>query len=61
MGAVLLGGGAVVVGVGDFAYQGFHEHWSEDIHDHGVIAGLGTGVDNMGKNTGGDMKDMAVG
>ncbi|WP_329174498.1 WXG100 family type VII secretion target [Streptomyces sp. NBC_01477] len=53
--------GAVFVGVGYFADEAFHEHWSEDIHDHGVIAGVADGTWNVTKNTGGDMKDLAVG
>lgn len=58
--AIAVGGG-VAVGVGDLAYQGFHEHWSEDIHDHGVVGGILTGIGHMGENTGGDVKDMGVG
>ncbi|MTL16128.1 hypothetical protein GL307_32635 [Nocardia seriolae] len=27
----------VVVGVGDVAFEGFHEHWAEDIHDRGGV------------------------
>lgn len=53
--------GAVFVGVGYFADEAFHEHWSEDIHDHGVVAGVADGTWNVTKNTGGDMKDLAVG
>lgn len=53
--------GAVFVGVGYFADEAFHEHWSEDIHDHGVVAGVADGTWNVTKNTGEDMKDLAVG
>ncbi|MGH3720295.1 MAG: WXG100 family type VII secretion target [Pseudonocardiaceae bacterium] len=54
-------GGALVVGVGDFAYQGFHEHWSEDIDRHGVVGGILTGIEHMGENTGKDVWDMGKG
>lgn len=60
IGAALLGG-AVVVGVGDFAYQGFHEHWAEDIHEEGVVGGLLMGVGHVGSNTGKDLRDMDAG
>ncbi|WP_327288614.1 WXG100 family type VII secretion target [Streptomyces sp. NBC_01198] len=53
--------GAVFVGVGYFTDEAFHEHWSEDIHDHGVVAGIGDGTWNVTKNTGEDMKNLAVG
>jgi uncharacterized protein YukE len=38
------GGGAIVVGVGNIAYDAFHEHWSEDVQSHGVVAGIGEGL-----------------
>ncbi|MFD4367774.1 WXG100 family type VII secretion target [Rhodococcus sp. NPDC058521] len=56
-----VGAGFAVVGVGDFAYQGFHEHWSEDIHDRGVVSGIGHGIANVGSNTGDDLWGMGVG
>jgi uncharacterized protein YukE len=57
----VIGGGALVVGVGDFAYQGFHEHWREDIDQHGVVGGVLTGIGHMGENTGKDVADMGKG
>lgn len=54
-------GGAVAVGVGDLVYQGFHEHWAEDIHDHGVVGGVLTGTWNMITNTGKDFEKMGEG
>ncbi|HWR48947.1 MAG TPA: WXG100 family type VII secretion target [Pseudonocardiaceae bacterium] len=59
--AAVLVGGALVVGVGDFAYQGFHEHWSEDIDQHGVFGGVLTGIGHMGENTGKDFAGMGKG
>lgn len=54
-----VGAGIVAaVGIGDSVYQGFHEHWSEDIHDHGVIAGVGTGIWNSGARVGDDIGAM---
>lgn len=59
-GAALIGGVAAV-GVGDFVYQGFHEHWSEDMAQHGALGGVATGVEHMGEHTGEDVENMAVG
>jgi uncharacterized protein YukE len=53
--------GAVAVGIGDLACQGLHEHWREDISQHGVAGGVLTGIRHTGANTGGDFVDMAVG
>lgn len=58
--ATAVAAGAVFVGVGYFTDEAFHEHWSEDIHDHGVAMGLVDGTWNVTKNTGEDMKDLAV-
>ncbi|MGH3724486.1 MAG: WXG100 family type VII secretion target [Mycobacterium sp.] len=56
-----VGAGLVVaVGVGDAAYQGFHEHWSEDFDQHGVLGGLGEGLGNTFSREGGDLKAMGV-
>ena len=59
--AAVIVGGVFAVGVGDFAYQGFHEHWSEDIDQHGVVGGVLTGIEHMGENTGKDVVDMVKG
>lgn len=61
VGLVAAAGGAVAVGVGDVAYQAFQENWKEDIAQHGVVAGIGTGVKDVGVNTGKDMAHMAEG
>jgi uncharacterized protein YukE len=58
---VAAGAGAVAVGVGAFAYQGFHEHWSEDIHDHGVAGGIERGVGHMFQHTGKEFVDIGKG
>jgi len=52
------GGGAVVIGATDLLDETFHEHWSEDIHDHGVVGGLLHGASNVGSDTGDDMKRL---
>ncbi|PKV88283.1 WXG100 family type VII secretion target [Streptomyces sp. TLI_146] len=58
--AVVAGvGGAVVIGATDLLDEAFHEHWSEDIHDHGVIGGLWHGSGNVLSDTGKDMKRLA--
>ncbi|HEY6423211.1 MAG TPA: hypothetical protein VIY28_08215 [Pseudonocardiaceae bacterium] len=58
---VAAGAGAVAVGVGAFVYQGFHEHWSEEIHDHGVVGGIVTGVKHMGLHAGQEFVDIGKG
>ncbi len=59
--AAIIVGGVLGVGVGDFAYQGFREHWSEDIDQHGVVGGVLTGIEHMDENTGKDVVDMVKG
>ena len=49
-----------VVGVGDYAYQAFHEHWSEDVHEHGDLGGVLTGIGNSGARVGGDLKNVGT-
>lgn len=56
-----LGAGIAAVGIGDFAYQGFHEHWSEDIHQDGVVGGLLAGIGHTGQNTGKDVASAVTG
>ncbi|MFF4187278.1 WXG100 family type VII secretion target [Streptomyces sp. NPDC001691] len=57
--AVVAGvGGAVVIGATDLIDEGFHEHWSEDIHDHGVVGGIWHGTGNVLSNTGDDLKRL---
>ncbi|MFD7337739.1 WXG100 family type VII secretion target [Streptomyces violascens] len=57
--AVVAGvGGAVVIGATDLLDEGFHEHWSEDIHDHGVLGGIWHGSGNVLSNTGDDLKRL---
>ncbi|MFE7116724.1 hypothetical protein ACFU99_15045 [Streptomyces sp. NPDC057654] len=54
-------GGAVVVGVSTFADKLFHEHWSEDIHDHGVFAGTLYGIGHSEVQAWDAGKDMVSG
>ncbi|GAA0621925.1 hypothetical protein [Streptomyces crystallinus] len=57
--AVVAGvGGAVVIGATDLLDEAFHEHWSEDIHDHGVIGGLWHGSGNVLSDTGKDIERL---
>jgi uncharacterized protein YukE len=58
---VAAGGGLVVAAASDTAYQAFHEHWSEDIHDDGVVKGLLVGGAHVGENVGTDAKNLGVG
>ncbi|GAA1982842.1 WXG100 family type VII secretion target [Kitasatospora viridis] len=59
--AVAAIGGTVVVGVGTFADKLFHEHWSEDIHNHGVVAGVWDGTMHAGAQTGKAIGGMVTG
>ncbi len=52
-------GGAVAVGVGDFARNLWHAHWGADIHQHGVAMGIADAVGDSAVKTGQDMADMA--
>ncbi|ADG99141.1 hypothetical protein Srot_2707 [Segniliparus rotundus DSM 44985] len=47
----VVGGVFIAAGVGEFAHQAFHEHWSEDIHDHGVLGGIWHGAANSAERT----------
>lgn len=57
-GAGVLAGGVAAVGVGDFVHNAFQENWGADIHQHGVIGGIGHGIADAGVNTGHDIKNM---
>ncbi|WUH90782.1 WXG100 family type VII secretion target [Streptomyces sp. NBC_00433] len=52
--------GATVITASYLVDEAWHEHWSEDIHDHGVVAGIGDGTANVVKHTGTDLKDLGV-
>ncbi|MDQ1046510.1 WXG100 family type VII secretion target [Streptomyces sp. V4I2] len=53
--AVVAGvGGAVVVGATGVIDHAFHEHWSEDIHDRGVVGGVLHGTGHVLSETGDD-------
>ncbi|MYU05408.1 hypothetical protein GTY81_16220 [Streptomyces sp. SID8366] len=51
-------GGAVVIGATGIIDHSLHEHWSEDIHDHGVVGGVLTGSGHVLSKTGGDFKRL---
>lgn len=55
--AVGIGVGTVVA-VSFVADEAVHEHWSEDIHDHGVVGGLLHGSGDVMSNTYGDFKGL---
>ncbi|MFM9609395.1 WXG100 family type VII secretion target [Streptomyces niveiscabiei] len=52
--ALAVGGGLVVIGTTGVIDHSFHEHWSEDIHDHGVVGGILHGTGNVLSETGDD-------
>ncbi|SES07951.1 hypothetical protein SAMN04487983_103060 [Streptomyces sp. yr375] len=52
--AVAVGGGLVVIGATGIIDHSFHEHWSEDIHDHGVVGGVLHGTGDVLSDTGHD-------
>ncbi|MEU9313094.1 hypothetical protein [Streptomyces sp. NPDC048256] len=60
-GAAALAGVGVVAAVGATSLLGhsFHEHWSEDIHDHGVVGGVLTGTGHVLTETKDDGVRMA--
>ncbi|MEU5533911.1 hypothetical protein [Streptomyces sp. NPDC020362] len=49
-----VGVGAVVVTTSVIDHS-LHEHWSEDIHDHGVLGGVAVGSGHVLKETGEDL------
>ncbi|MBT0567779.1 hypothetical protein [Williamsia sp. CHRR-6] len=61
VGVVAATAGAAVIGTGDVVYQAFHEHWSEDIHDHGEVAGVLHGTGDVFSNTGEDLWNLGKG
>ncbi|MQY39603.1 hypothetical protein SRB17_76300 [Streptomyces sp. RB17] len=53
--AVVAGvGGGIVIGATGIIDHSFHEHWSEDIHDHGVVGGILHGSGHVLSETGDD-------
>ncbi|MEU6770809.1 WXG100 family type VII secretion target [Streptomyces sp. NPDC046759] len=53
--AVVAGvGGGIVIGATGIIDHAFHEHWSEDIHDHGVVGGILHGSGHVLSKTGDD-------
>ncbi|MEU6506142.1 hypothetical protein [Streptomyces sp. NPDC046942] len=53
-----VGVGAVIVSTSVLDHA-FHEHWSEDIHDHGVVGGVLTGAGHVASETYDDGKRLA--
>lgn len=53
--------GVVAIGVGDIAYQAFHENWKEDVDQHGFVDGVATGAGHVFENTGKDMAHIGEG
>ncbi|MFD0512879.1 hypothetical protein ACFQ0Q_25845 [Streptomyces aureus] len=57
--AVVAGvGGAVVIGATGVIDHAFHEHWSEDIHQDGVVGGVLHGSGHVLSQTGDDFKRL---
>jgi hypothetical protein len=64
VGGVVVGaaaGAVVAVGVGDLVHNAFQEHWGADIHQYGVLGGLGHGALDTLDKTGHDLGKMASG
>jgi uncharacterized protein YukE len=53
-----VGVGSVIVATSVIDHA-FHEHWSEDIHDHGVVGGVLTGTKHVATETVDDGKRLA--
>jgi len=56
--AIAAGGGLVVIGATGLIDHSLHEHWSEDIHDHGVVGGVLHGTGNVLSETGQDFERL---
>jgi hypothetical protein len=41
--------------------SGLHEHWSEDIHNDGVVGGIEAGVKHMGLHVSKEFADIGKG
>ncbi|MFH8337415.1 hypothetical protein [Streptomyces sp. AM6-12] len=52
-----VGVGATILATGVIDHS-LHEHWSEDIHDHGVIGGVAVGTGHVLSDTGKDVGRM---
>lgn len=55
VGAGAVAGVAVAVGVGDGVHNLIQENWGQDIHQHGVLGGLGHGIADSWDKTRHDM------
>lgn len=60
-GVGVLAGGVVAYGVGDFAHNLIQENWGADIHQHGVILGVGDGIGDSAVKTGQDFVKVGTG
>ena len=60
-GVGVLAGGVVAYGVGDFAHNLIQENWGADIHQHGVILGIGDGIGDSAVKTGQDFAKVGTG
>jgi uncharacterized protein YukE len=60
-GVGVLAGGVVAYGVGDFAHNLIQENWGGDIHQHGVILGIGEGIGDSAAKTGQDFVKVGTG
>jgi hypothetical protein len=60
-GVGVLAGGVVAYGVGDFAHNLIQENWGADIHQHGVILGIGDGIGDSAVKTGQDFVKVGTG
>ncbi|WP_333776609.1 WXG100 family type VII secretion target [Streptomyces sp. IBSBF 3136] len=56
--AVAAVGVGTVVAATSVLDHAFHEHWSEDIHDHGVVGGVWTGTKHVASETVDDGKRL---
>lgn len=61
VGLGVLAGGVVAVGVGEFVYQAMDQDWGGLIEEHGVLGGIGEGLQNTAAETGEALGDMFEG
>ena len=59
VGAGIVVGGVVAVGVGTFVDNLAHENWSGDIHKDGVVGGVADGIGDSAVKTGKNIAGMA--
>lgn len=61
VGAGVAAGAVIAIGVGESVYQAFDQDWGGLIEEHGVLGGIGEGLENVVEETGEALLDMGKG